>query len=1053
ENERVEHGATLNEVEADSMALLAIVYGLKKDFNRAIEQEQQYIEALETSKFQERLPDAWLQLSIFLLDSGQVSAAALAVNQAIAKGDGKPNLLLKAKLNQAKIDLKLSRFTQALGTLMKLEKQLPPNSTQEAEFHYLLGLVQLNLSRFQEAIRSFESAAGSFAALQNGMGRMRALMAGANLLMKTGRFDEAAVGLNQVLEDRELPGKGEVYNSLAFLASERGRYEQALDYSQQAEQEFQNQPRQIPEVLNARAIIFLKMKDFEQAQSILLKALKLNRIQGNFTLDAEINNNLGGLFKLTNQLDKARNYLLETAKLQQKLGFDSPLALTFNNIGSVYMAEKRFPEALDFFQRSRQLAEKFKLKNEAAIAWNNLGILYSQQKLRQKAKEAFEQALAFQEELNLGLDMARSYNNLAFIAYQNKDFPQALDLVQQAVWKLSLDPEPKDRNHSNPSQKSILAPDLMTGFLLNKGSFLLELAYGEKTNDPDFTYLEAAYGTFALAIELIEQQRVNIKGEQSQQLLMQSNLDLYQQIIGVLYDLGRLKDREKYHELAFYFSETSRARSFLDRLQEQAAKASLQLPLELQQQEKELKNRIHELSQLIFVELKKPTARQNREQITSWQLKRVDYQLQFKQLTEEIERRFPSFASLKYPKIFDIARVQKELLEADRVALSFFVGENRSFGWVISQGEMNMVALPPAQDLDHWVRKYRDTLINPLLFPDEEDDEVIIDMTQTHLVTGLQIYRGLLQPLLQKTADSTKELIFFPDGVLFYLPFETILTAMHGVDNQKFPQGREYLLHRYSIYYSPSASVLGTIRSQLAQRDPEELAKRIQFGGFGDPQFTPTDEQQPNFTYNPTFQELGFYEMDRLVGTISELRQISKIFEDSNDIFLRANAKESQVKENLSKYRYIHFATHGILDERNPEYSGVMMNLIEADQPEDGFLQSSEIFDLKLNSDLVVLSACETGLGKVVKGEGMVGLTRAFLFAGTPSVVVSLWTVADESTSKMMIYFYQYLGDGLSKLEALRQAKLDLMMEKEDGEWVYPDPFFWGPFILNGVGS
>ena len=127
------------------------------------------------------------------------------------------------------------------------------------------------------------------------------------------------------------------------------------------------------------------------------------------------------------------------------------------------------------------------------------------------------------------------------------------------------------------------------------------------------------------------------------------------------------------------------------------------------------------------------------------------------------------------------------------------------------------------------------------------------------------------------------------------------------------------------------------------------------------------------------------------------------------------------------------------------------MNLIQPDKPEDGFLQSSEIFDLKLDSDLVVLSACETGLGKVIKGEGMVGLTRAFIFAGTPSIVVSLWTVADESTSKLMIYFYKYLNEGHPKDEALRKARLELMNEAEDEELLYSDPFYWGPFILNGT--
>ena len=257
---------------------------------------------------------------------------------------------------------------------------------------------------------------------------------------------------------------------------------------------------------------------------------------------------------------------------------------------------------------------------------------------------------------------------------------------------------------------------------------------------------------------------------------------------------------------------------------------------------------------------------------------------------------------------------------------------------------------------------------------------------------------------------------------------------------------------RGTIAYSPSTSVLGMIQDQAQRRDPVKLAGRKEFVGFGDPQYEPSEDIRDSFQYDPTLKELGFYEMPRLLATNSELKKISAMFADDATTYLRDGAIESRAKEGILGYKYVHFATHGILDERNPEYSGVVLNLVEDDKPQDGFLQASEIFDLKLNSDLVVLSACETGLGKVIKGEGMVGLTRAFLYAGSPSIVVSLWTVEDESTSNLMIYFYQYLKEGHSKDEALRKAKLALMNENVSGEYLYNSPFFWGPFILNGSG-
>ncbi|MDX2471106.1 MAG: CHAT domain-containing protein [SAR324 cluster bacterium] len=1005
---------------------------------------------LEAAENKQALPQAYLQLASYQMELGQLAAASKSTQNAQAWIAEAPELGPRVYLNLGKIALKQKKFKESLEQFNKLEDELNEQSPKalQAEFHYQRGFANLQISKFDEALKDFEAAQNNFEALKQPAQARQSQMARANVLLQLGKMSEAEAIYQDLLGKAGKEAKGDIENALAFLYSEMGSYEKAIELSSKAEATYkkQNQKRRIPEVLNARGLIFLKMNDFAQAEVIFTKAIKANAPLNNPLLESEITNNLGGLYKSKGDPEKALQQLLKTAELQKKLGFESQLALTYNNIASVYLDQTKYEETLDYLKKSRNFSEKFDLKKELAASWNNEGILYFKQEKFSDAKSAFEEAVKLQRALELRLDLARTLNNLSIIANRKKDLKGALELVQQAVEALSLT-KLSGGFYPNPEQNSVLAPDMMKGFLQNKGGFLKALAVEDPGKKAD--YLKSAYSSYALSIELIESLRSQIKGEESQQMLMSANIDIYQQLVSILYDLGEMEPEKGYHEKAFYYAEASRARSFLDQLAEQAAKESLKLPPEIRKREELLKNQVAALDQKIFVELKKPSAERNEKLIEDWQLQKTSFQLDYAKLIEEVEKKFPEFAALKYPKVYGVELAREKLLNDKTQVLVYSLGDNRSYGFVLGMTKFKMLLLPPNGDIDALIRRYRVTIKDPLVREDPEDDEMVIDGTQSHIVTGIQIFRTILEPLLEAGEPNIKQLILIPDGVLYYLPFETVVAKIHPQNSGKFAKGREYLLHRYSINYSPSTSVLGTIKTKVSGRDAAMMRKRKEFLGFGDPQYKPKNDK--TFHYNPTLKQQGFYHLDRLFNTIKELKAISSVFPNSNKVYLRDEARESVVKKNLSGYKYIHFATHGILDERNPEFSGVVMNLVKAKKPEDGFLQASEIFELKINSDLVVLSACETGLGKVIKGEGMVGLTRAFMYAGTPSIVVSLWTVSDDSTSKLMIYFYRYLAKGLNKDEALRQAKIQLMNETSDDELVYHDPFYWGPFILNGT--
>lgn len=1055
--QKIEDIQNLTAQQYDVLSLKSYTLNLKKEMVAAIRNQEQLVKLLESSEIKERLGSANLDLSKYYLEIGRIPDALIANKQ--ANGWVKEGSVdyLKMLLNFAKINQKQGKNETSLDYFNQLKEKIKPDSPPEiaAEMYYQRGFTNLSASLFEDALSDFKQAETSFVGLNQKAEIIQSKMAQANVLMSLGKIaDSEKIYLLLLSETSDNHGAtGDINNALAFLYSELGQYKKALKHSEDGEKSYRQAARlnRIPEVLNARGLIFLKMNDFDQAEVTFIKATKQNEPYQNPLLDSEITNNLGGLYKQRGDLERARQQLMKTAELQKKLGFESLLALTYNNIASVYLDENKFGEALSFLRQSRTYAERFQLKKEIANSWNNEGILFFKQEKYDEAQKAFQEALKPQRELELKIDLARTHNNLSIIASKQKDFKKALDLVQVAVGSLSLKALDNTQFFPNPKQESILAPDLMKDSLQIKGAYLREIANQSENSEEKVRHLNVSYQSFALAIELIESLRAQIKGEESQKKLLQANIDIFQQLIAILYELGTRAPQQGFHEKAFYYAEMSRARSFLDQLQEQVARSGLNLPQEVRDREDELKTKIANLDGLIFVELKKPQKERDEKKIEQWQIEKTTTLLEHRNFTKELEEKFPAYASLKYPKVYGIEETQAELLNEKSMLLTYFVGADQSYGWAVAKNSMSMVALPPNADIDQLIRKYRKTLVDPLITEDEEDSELVIDSTQSHIANGLQIYRKILDPMLKDAGKQVNHLVFVPDGVLYYLPFETVLTQIHPQTDERFPKGREYLLHRYSIHYSPSVSVLGMIQTQVKNRNPEQMASRKEFLGFGDPEYKPSDADEEGFFYNKTLKQQGFYELDRLFNTRAELREISAIFPGSNDTFLRETAKESSVKQNIQGYKYIHFATHGILDERNPEFSGVVMNLIQPDTPEDGFLQSSEIFDLKLDSDLVVLSACETGLGKVIKGEGMVGLTRAFIFAGTPSIVVSLWTVADESTSRLMIYFYKHLNKGLPKDEALREARLELMFEIEDDELLYSDPFYWGPFILNGT--
>jgi len=431
-------------------------------------------------------------------------------------------------------------------------------------------------------------------------------------------------------------------------------------------------------------------------------------------------------------------------------------------------------------------------------------------------------------------------------------------------------------------------------------------------------------------------------------------------------------------------------------------------------------------------------------------------------LKREIRFKNPLYSSVQYPEPISLREFQGRIVRNDEIILEYFISSRGNYCLVVTQGQFTIVKLPT--DLDTLSTRVNDLISNIRGFLRGE---------RFREETALQLYEDLIRPVSHLIGART--VVIVPHGVLAHLPFECLMEKTDGRVS--------YWVECHRIKYVQSASVLGILRTQVQK---EGLSDR--FIGFGDPVYdyenfrhgrpetgTPSrglQEGGPSYRFVQRGYVRAGGQLQRLIGSGEEIKEIEKIFQSASKkglTLLRIEAREEHARsKDLEEYGYIHFSTHGVLESR---FQAIALSQIP-DAPEDGFLTLGEIMNSRYNAHLVVLSACETGLGKMERGEGVTGLTRAVMYAGTPAAVVSLWSVSDEGTKELMIRFYQNLiRDRMGKESALRSAKIEMIGKDSDdfsGKKAgtdsvrglrttgpvkgapYSHPFFWAAFVMYG---
>ena len=525
---------------------------------------------------------------------------------------------------------------------------------------------------------------------------------------------------------------------------------------------------------------------------------------------------------------------------------------------------------------------------------------------------------------------------------------------------------------------------------------------------------------------------------------------------------------------AFKVTEESRARSLLDLLSEANASITEGVPADLLKRKQDNLDRQQEIAEILTgitisdAELKKKPAELDAE------LEKL--QTDYEEIENQIRVASPRYASLTASQPLGLAEVQQQVLDDQTVLLEYALQTDASYLWVASKTGVSLFKLPGRAAVDKLATDLRAQLI-----PSKLQRRIVgIDVAETQRGLGIAssapeeaatfvaaanaLYKVAIEPAAAVVGE--KRLLVVADGALNYIPFEVLLKAATPGDFSSLA----YLVKSNEIVYAPSASVVGAIRQQhgkasgramLIVADPvfnssDARAKGVttsagaaEVRGLGI-QSALTDVAGQAATSSAPTGKMEGLPLARLTGTRIEADQISKLAKGSGnqaDVWLDLEASEDNLgARDLTKYRAIHVATHGLLDAERPQFTGVILSLV-GEKDKDGFLRTDEVFNLRLGAPLVMLSACETGLGKEKRGEGVMGLTRAFIYAGAPTVGVSLWSVADKSTADLMSDFYKRLlaPDSPSSANALRGAQLAMISGKK-----YSAPFYWAPFVLVG---
>ena len=850
-----------------------------------------------------------------------------------------------------------------------------------------------------------------------------------------GDFDKQYFYYNKSLQIRKkLYGASHVkvvgsYINMGAFLYKMGNYARTLEFNQKAlhiieEAGLVKHPYLTTIYLNLAAY-YWAIKDHETATEYYLKAARddihnLGRYHPNLMATYF---NLSHNYVELKDLDRAWEYFLKGREvfLKSKNGSRLEMANGFGAAGYLFLKKKDYRKAIEYFNRGLAIYKRESHENHPQI----INYITEIASAHGKLGEPDIQLKLYYEALKLHL-LGQSINypttgiifsNLAHYYQENNNRDSANHYLQKALGTIYESNDVKDFE-SIPKWENIFFPEELMVLLKLKGNIYLT----ENVDD-----LSVSLASFEIAANTIDSIRFNQISFTGKQDLASEAISIYEGGIKASLKLYELTGEDKYYESAFRFAEKGKATLLYQAIQKAEARVSAGLPDSVYSAEEKIKLSLNFYKKKILEEeAKGEKARDDR--ISKWQKRVFELIQQKDSLIETLERRYPKYYELKYNEnITKVADIQSFLIDKESELAAYFDGDENIYLFHLSGKQKAIYTIPKDFPLRNWTEKFCRSIYAPFTIQAGEDSVQI--WADDYQKLGHMLYKKIL-PFRTEESQNEK-LIIIPDGQLGYIPFDALLTEVPSSPGKYrfYP----YLAKKAELSYAYSVNVL------IHQYEPRVVPlPKKQLAAFS-PSFGEGIDTS-SFALRGNLAPLAFSK--------PEVMAISKYLE--SDLFLDEEATVRSFIHSASEYQLIHISSHAMVNDKLPLYSQIAFSVGEEtlqDTTDDGFLDLGELFHLNLPAEMVVLSACETGIGRYYRGEGISSLARGFSYAGARSIVTTLWKVNDEATSQIMEKFYQNLDDKLPKDEALRKAKLSYI---DGADNLTSHPFYWAGYIPIG---
>ena len=842
---------------------------------------------------------------------------------------------------------------------------------------------------------------------------------------------DLAMKLLHKLDDRKgqvkaLVGQGYAFVELSELEKAQAAYQQAVATSRAV------LDRRL-EAISLRALGNLRnlLGDKQEALTTLILALKALEGIDDLPTKADVLGGLGFLYDGLGEKALALDYYEQSLTIFRRMNHRSGIAEVQMVIAGIYYSSGDHTKALYYCQESLAMFRAMAMPRYEARMLRDIGLIHDTLGDKKKALEYFNQALAVAKSGQDQRYTAQTLNYMGRSYASTKDWQAALSCYEQA---LGLSRKASDG-----------AGEATTLYNLAH----LEVARGNP--ETALTHAEAA-------LKISESLRTKVQSHELRATYFGTIHQQFNLYTDILMRLHQKRPNSGFDVMAFEANERGRARSMLETLAESRAGIRQGVDQSLLRRESQLQR---QLNTTVERRIQLAGVKASSAQMAEIERELSELTTAYQQVQGEIRNSSPRYSALVQPAPLTLKKIQQQVLDNDTALLAFALGEERSFAWLVTTDSIKSFELGASAEIENTASRLYSHLTarnQPQKYetPSQRRARIASDDAQY-----LDVSRELSTKLLGDVAKHLQQqrLVIVADGALQYVPFAALPTPAAT-------SGFRPLIADYEIVSLPSASVIALMREDLKARPRAPKSVAI----LADPVFDKDDQRLASLKVRRS--DIAHAGKSR-VAPLDQTQRALRDFTGLTDVISRLpfSGREAEaimalvpagegmlalgfrasrataLGSELSQYRYVHFATHGLLNSKHPELSGVFLSRFnEFGKSQDGFLQLHDVYNLKLSADLVVLSACQTALGKDIRGEGLVGLTRGFMYAGAPRVVASLWQVDDAATADLMREFYtEMLTKGKRPAEALRAAQVRMW---EQNRW--PSPYYWAAFTLQG---